>query len=137
MRRALVVISLVTTTMLSSGVANGGPPGAMTIDPTSGPSATVITVTSVTPCPPGSDGVNVGLLDPSNVLDSTTATPDAGGNWTAQLTVPAGTPPQTLQVDATCVQGTDPTLAYQVEDFVVTEAPAPPAPVTAAPTTTG
>ena len=107
---------------------------AMQIAPASGPPGTVIAVDSVDDCPAGANiQVNVGLLDASSVLDQKTLSlGPGGGSWSTTLTVPAGTPVQNLEVDATCVElGTSttgvvdggepgPVGFYQVELFAVT-----------------
>jgi len=115
-------------------------PLTMSITPPSGPPGTAITIQSLEPCPPGVDvSVTVALLDATSTLASTVLHlgPD-GGNWQTTLTVPAGTPVQSLEVDATCHDGAETTAAavsgiYDVETFSVTPTQTPPGGGTSAP----
>jgi putative cell wall-binding protein len=82
---------------LISAATGGGPQGIMAVTPTSVSAGGGITATAVDPCPPAPAGtaarVDVQLLasDGSTVLELNTDVPLAGGHWSVQGTIPAGT----------------------------------------------
>lgn len=78
-----------------------------TVDPTSGPPGTTVTLTGVTPCVlpagvPGPPLVTATLERDSHVLTSARTQVRADGGWSVALTVGASLSPGPLQVGAVC-----------------------------------
>ena len=57
-----------------------------------------------------------------------TSSPDAEGNWAAQLTIPASTAPGTYGVGAQCIVAGSQFFLYETVDVVLSAPEAPPAP---------
>jgi streptogramin lyase len=108
------------------------PSGGLAISPGSGPAGTQIGVDSVLSCPLGatsptgfgSSKAKVTLRSPSGAeLAASGVTLDAGGDWTAELTVPAGSANGAYQVGARCVDAEGVTTqTYAYATFVVAPA---------------
>ncbi len=145
---------LVLVTASAAGAGGGDGPFDWTMDPTSGPAGTVITVTGTCPLPVGEndwDSVGLFLQDPNAEppesmgeeavwLDERFEPITAGEEWSFTLTVPADVDPSTLEVGKQCAS-VDGEGAYDRGetttwmDFVVT-APTTTSTTTPAPETT-
>lgn len=153
---ALFALTIVVGGGTAAGAAAGGeveePANTtMTLDPTSGPTGTVFTV-SGSDCTPGDGGdMSVGVAAEGTVEGKKTATPNEAGDWSTTFTVADDVDPDTVidvdancietfgQVEATAFQGVRaPTgngfvrFEYATAQFTVTATPA----TTEAPTTT-
>jgi hypothetical protein len=83
------------------------PSGSLAVAPASGPAGSAIGVSSITPCPRGatfdSTGATLSLYSPAGAdLQDVTAALDGAGDWSATLTVPAGSADGTYFVGARC-----------------------------------
>jgi hypothetical protein len=151
-RLLLLVVVSASGLLLCVGGATAGVSATFDSAPADGPPGTLITVSSVTPCPPNPAGVEgppivrVFLSKGGQELASVDLPVDASGNWTGSLAVPDTATPGGATLDASCLssataEGT--TLNYQPRTFTVTVIAAPPppttppAPVGAAPRLTG
>lgn len=120
-----------------------GAPATMTVSPRSAQAGADVTVTvSGTLCRGEDAAVDIGIFfefgDPDEFVARTTSSPDAEGNWAAQLTIPASTEPGTYVVGAQCIVAGSQFFLYEPIDVVLSAAAAPPAPpVIREPTFTG
>ncbi len=80
------------------------PAGSMTVSAASGAPGGVISASSVTPCPSGSESVAIALKNSGDVtVASVTASSfDSSRNWAGSLTIPAGATPGSYFVTANC-----------------------------------
>lgn len=122
-----------------------GEPATMTVSPRSAQAGEDVTVTvSGTLCRGEDAAVDVGIFlrvpeeigEADEFVARTTATPDAEGNWVAQLTIPASIEPGTYGVGAQCLVAGLQFFLYEPVDVVLSE-PEVAAPVTRAPSFTG
>jgi hypothetical protein len=123
-----------------------GEAATMTVSPRSATAGQDVTVTvSGTLCrgPAATVDVGIFLRLPEEIADADEfvargpATPDADGNWSTQLTIPATAGPGTYGVGAQCIVGGDQFFLYPVLDIVLSgQAPAA-VPVARQPTFTG
>lgn len=124
-----------------------GEPATMTVSPRSAQAGEDVTLTvSGTLCRGEDATVDVGIFvrvaeefgEVDEFVDRTTSTPDAEGNWVAQLTIPASTAPGTYGVGAQCIVAGSPFFLYEPVDVVLSAPEVPPAaPVTRPPPFTG
>jgi hypothetical protein len=153
-RLLLLVVVAALGLLLFVGGATAGVSATFDSTPAEGPPGTLITVSSVTPCPPNPSGVEgppivrVVLSKGGQELASVDLPVDASGNWSGSLVVPDPATPGGATLEASCLssataEGT--TLNYEPRTFTVSAiaapptppAPTPPAPVAAAPRLTG
>jgi hypothetical protein len=123
-----------------------GQAAAMTVSPRNATAGREITVTvSGTLCRAADSTVDIGIFfrvaeefaDADEFIARGPATPDADGNWSTQLTIPATAGPGTYGVGAQCIVGGFQFFLYPVLDIVLSrEAPAA-VPVTRQPSFTG
>jgi hypothetical protein len=155
MRRLLLLVVVATSGLfLCVGGATAGVSATFDSTPSEGPAGTLITVSSVTPCPPNPAGVEgppivrVFLSQGGQELASVDLPVDASGNWSGSLVVPDSATPGGATLDASCLSSAmaeGSTLNYEPRTFTVTavaappppSAPTPPAPVGTAPRLTG
>jgi hypothetical protein len=135
--------------LLCVGSATAGASATFDSTPADGPPGTLITVSSVTPCPPNPAGVEgpplvrVFVSKDGQPLASVDLPVDASGNWNGSLVVPDSATPGGATVAASCLSSAmaeGATLNYEPRTFTVTAiaaTPPPPAPVGAAPRLTG
>jgi hypothetical protein len=147
-RLLLLVVVSALGLLLCVGSAAAGASATFDSTPADGPPGTLITVSSVTPCPPNPAGVEgpplarVFLSKDGQPLASVDLPVDASGNWNGSLVVPDSATPGGATLDASCLSSAmaeGATLNYEPRTFTVTAgaAPPPPAPVGAAPRLTG
>lgn len=149
------VFAVVCAGIGAASVLVAAPAGAqveelpLTVDPPSGPEGTVITV-SGSGCnsenPDDAPEVDVILADEAffttpdqgEVIADALVEPESDGSWSAQLTVPEGTDPDTTWlISALCFaspEAPEPLAVYEIVEFDVTGPPTPP-PTTPPPTT--
>ena len=155
MRRLLLLVVVAALgLLLFVGGATAGVSPTFDSAPAEGPAGTLITVSSVTPCPPNPAGVEgppivrVFLSKGGQELASVDLPVDASGNWSGSLVVPDTATPGGATLDASCLSSAmaeGSTLNYEPRIFTVTAiaapppppAPTPPAPVAVAPRLTG
>src|SRR6266545_2871069 len=149
-RRALLLSACAFVALIAlAGPASGGEaPVPFTFSPHSGPAGTVITASGSGCATEVDTRVEVVLSTQSGTVLATAFSAvipanGQGGNWTVMITVPAGTPAGTYDLQAFCeiAPGGDSTDA-PVTPPAVTPVPGPPAPtpappVAAAPRTAG
>jgi hypothetical protein len=124
-----------------------GEPATMTVSPRSALAGEDVTVTvSGTLCRGDDAAVDIGIFvrvpeefaDADEFVARATSIPDAEGNWTAQLTIPASSGPGTYGVGVQCIVAGSQFFLYEPVDVVLSAAEAPPAaPVTRQPSFTG
>lgn len=112
-RRASITAGVAASLLLTLAPVAGAGLAGMSIDPTSGPAGTTITVTSDGGCYPGDDTLQVTLTPgftgapyaggatPIATVDGVLSDNDAG-SWTVSLPVPASAAPGSYTVDARC-----------------------------------
>ena len=110
MLRRILPLALVAlgaaTVLVPAGPASAGTaqPGTFTVDPTSGPSGTVVALASVTAC--FNTNVNpqpvVAWTDSSDDTVDVPVQVDINGNWTASFEIPAGEPLGAGMFEARC-----------------------------------
>jgi photosystem II stability/assembly factor-like uncharacterized protein len=111
---------------------NAPPSGTLTMTPSSGPSGTVISADSVTPCPAMSTNATIYLKNNADttIASGSSSSFDASGDWAGTLAVPAGTPSGPYFVTASCfepsIHGATDTQNYAFSAFNVSTAPPPP-----------
>ncbi len=112
-RKAAILLTAVTSTAIITPTAFSQAGEPLTVSPTEGTQLTSVTV-SGSDCGAGMPSVSGALTGPpgtGSAIEGTpfqtavavfTATPDAGGNWTASFTVPPFIPAGEYQVRAIC-----------------------------------
>lgn len=114
--RALLALGAVSLVLGIFAIPAGAADGTFMRSPGSGPAGSQVSVASVTPCPvpppdPGAGKVqdtDVGVsfffdAGQSTFVDEVDAN-DATGEWAGQITIPASTPPGTVQLHGFCTR---------------------------------
>jgi hypothetical protein len=123
-----------------------GEAATLTVSPRSATAGTDVVVSvSGTLCRGEGATVDVGIFrrvpeefaEADEFVARTTATPDAAGNWSSELTIPASSGAGTFGVGAQCFVGGAQFFLYPTVDVVLSAAAAPAAPVTRQPSFTG